>query len=412
MTNKTTRKYFFPALSVKIFGALVLGFIYQYYYQGGDTYNYYYWGSKWVWEAFLDSPIQALEIIFGSSETHNPELYQYTSRMIFYDTGGAGFVSRVAGFFALFTANTYSTIAIFFALISFMGSWYLFSILSYYHTPRTRYIAIALFFLPSIILWGSGLLKDTLTLGGVCFIVGALIRLIADNRFKATHLSYMILGLYILFMTKIYVLFCLIPCAGIMIFQNFKVQIKPRPLRIILGPILIGTAVLVSAFGINFVNKGGKYSLDNLIETAEATAWWHGYVSQEESGAGYTLGDYDYSAGGIVKKIIPAINVTLFRPYPWEVKSVFMLFSSFESLIFLILTVYVMFKVRFKDLYKRLSHPLILSLTVFSLTFAFAIGAVTYNFGALVRYKVPILPLYLIVLILLAWKEMPENLKK
>lgn len=412
VTSSITAKYYFPAIFAKIFGALILGFIYQYYYQGGDTYNYYYWGSKWVWEAFLDSPIDALKIIFGSAETQSPELYKYTSRMIFYGTGGAGFVSRLAGFFALFTANTYSTIAIIFSMISFVGSWYLFSILSTYFSPRTKYMAIALFFLPSIVLWGSGLLKDTLTLGAVCFVIGASVRLLSDKSIKVIHLFLFLLGIYILYMTKIYVLFCLIPGLGLMLFQNFKVKIRPRSLRIVLGPILIGLGVLISVFGIRLVNKEGKYSLDNILETAEATAWWHGYVSQEESGAGYSLGDLDYSTAGIARKIIPAINVTLFRPYPWEANSVFMLFSSVESLMYFILTIYVLFKVRIKEIYRKLSNPLIISLLLFSLTFAFAIGAVTYNFGALVRYKVPILPLYLIVLILLAWKDMPVVLKK
>src|SRR6478752_561429 len=35
------RKYFIPALSVKIFGAVFIGLIYAYYYGGGDTYYFF-----------------------------------------------------------------------------------------------------------------------------------------------------------------------------------------------------------------------------------------------------------------------------------------------------------------------------------------------------------------------------------
>ncbi len=403
-------KYFIPALSIKIMGALMVGFVYEYYYSGGDTYNYFYWGSKWVWEAFLDSPDKALKIIFQSASVNDPELYEFTSRMIFYGGGGAGFVSRLAGFFAIFTANTYSSIAILFSLICFVGNWYLFIILAKLFPDSTVKIAFAIFLLPSAVFWGSGLLKDTLTLAGVCYCFGAILRIL---YYKKPAYIILILGIVLIYKVKVYVLLCLVPNLGILVFQYLRSKIKSKKLRQVVGPVLIFISVVISIIGVRFISVGaGKYSLLNIRETAEATAWWHGYVSQEESGAGYTLGDLDYSIGGIVEKIIPAINVTLFRPYPWEINSLFMLLSSLESLMFFVLTIYVVIKIRVRDLYKKLSNPLILSLLLFSLTFAFAIGAVTYNFGALVRYKVPILPLYLIVLILLSRRDMPLEFKK
>ncbi len=63
VTNARTAPYYFPGLTIKFIGAIALGFIYQYYYNGGDTYNYYFWGSKWIWEAFKDSPLLAFRII-------------------------------------------------------------------------------------------------------------------------------------------------------------------------------------------------------------------------------------------------------------------------------------------------------------------------------------------------------------
>ena len=51
VTDSVTRVYFFPALAVKIVGALAVGFIYQFYYDGGDTFNYHTHGSRHVWEA-------------------------------------------------------------------------------------------------------------------------------------------------------------------------------------------------------------------------------------------------------------------------------------------------------------------------------------------------------------------------
>ena len=43
-SDTVTRKYFIPALTVKIIGAISLGLIYQFYYAGGDT-TIYFWGG-------------------------------------------------------------------------------------------------------------------------------------------------------------------------------------------------------------------------------------------------------------------------------------------------------------------------------------------------------------------------------
>src|SRR6185437_6154591 len=41
----TWRPYFLPALIAKVAGAIFISMIYQYYYSGGDTANYYYHAS-------------------------------------------------------------------------------------------------------------------------------------------------------------------------------------------------------------------------------------------------------------------------------------------------------------------------------------------------------------------------------
>jgi len=45
-----------------------------------------------------------------------------------------------------------------------------------------------------------------------------------------------------------------------------------------------------------------------------------------------------------------------------------------------------------------ISNPVITFTLVFSLIFAFGVGFTSYNFGALVRYKIPCMPFYLITL--------------
>ncbi len=82
VSDNHTRKYFLPGLSVKLLGALAVGFIYQFYYGGGDTFNYYH-DAGLIWEAFLDSPLKALQLITAQGN-YQPETFEYASRLWFY----------------------------------------------------------------------------------------------------------------------------------------------------------------------------------------------------------------------------------------------------------------------------------------------------------------------------------------
>jgi hypothetical protein len=42
---------------------------------------------------------------------------------------------------------------------------------------------------------------------------------------------------------------------------------------------------------------------------------------------------------------------------------------------------------------------------VFSIIFAFSVGFTSYNFGTLVRYKIPLMPFYYIALFILSDKD-------
>ena len=130
-------------------------------------------------------------------------------------------------------------------------------------------------------------------------------------------------------------------------------------------------------------------------------------------GAVYTLGDFDYSPAGMLRKLPLAINVTLFRPYLWEVNNPVMLLSALESLALFLFTLYVFYKRGVGATFKAIgSNPFLLFCFVFSLSFAFAVGIATYNFGSLVRYKIPLLPFYVAALLVLLSRKGAKRVRK
>ena len=187
--------------------------------------------------------------------------------------------------------------------------------------------------------------------------------------------------------------------------------------RILIRPIMILIGCVSGFFAADYISKeDDKYSMTKLTKTAETTSYWLSQVSRMEKGSGYNLGQIEFTPLGMLKKFPAAVNVTLFRPYLWESKNVVMLLSSLESLFFLYITLNMLFKAGIKKTFSIIaSHPIIASSLVFSLTFAFAVGISTSNFGTLVRYKIPMMPFYLISILVIrshSGKKKPSILQR
>lgn len=402
VTDKSTKRYFIPALTLKLIGAISIGLIYQFYYNGGDTFNYFHHGSRYIWEAFLDSPIKAFQLIFGDG-TYQSRTFEYASKIWYYGDLPSYFVVRITGLFDLFTFHTYSATAVLFGCFSFSGIWAMY--LSFYKFYKKLHFefAVAVFFIPSVFFWGSGILKDTLTLGALAWAFYAVVEIFFIRRRIALNIVVLLLSCWIIYSIKIYILLCFLPAVILWIFLAQLPKIKSFVFKILMLPIIIILSLGLSYWMVIEVGEDNKrYNIDNLTYTAESTARWLSYVSEIEGGSGYTLGDYDYTPSGIIKKIPAAVNVTLFRPYLTEVENAVMLIAALESLTLLLFTMYVFLRsIRNSTLATIWKKPEIIFCVLFSLSFAFAIGFSTYNFGSLVRYKIPLIPFYLIGLFIL-----------
>ena len=89
-----------------------------------------------------------------------------------------------------------------------------------------------------------------------------------------------------------------------------------------------------------------------------------------------------------------------------------MVISVIENTIILLFSIYLLIKVGPFRLFRTLlSEPILLYAFVFSLLFAFGVGIAGTNFGALVRYRVPLMPFYL-PMIFLIYRISQSNKKK
>ncbi|MGI9545189.1 MAG: hypothetical protein ACR2MX_18145, partial [Cyclobacteriaceae bacterium] len=217
-------------------GAILLGLIYQFYYGGGDTFGYTTFGSHYIWESFLDNPVTALKLIFLKT-SYLPETFKYASQIWYFQDPPSYFVVRVAGLLGIITFDTYSSIAVLFACISFSGLWALYTSLHKMFPNLSLQFAIALFFIPSVVFWGSGIMKDTLTLAALSWATYAFSNLFVFNKGSLKYYAILLVALYVIYLVKIYILICFLPAIFVWFFFNNLSKVKHLLLRISLVPV-------------------------------------------------------------------------------------------------------------------------------------------------------------------------------
>lgn len=395
VTNSHTAKYFIPALIAKLVGALALGMIYQFHYGGGDTLNYF-GDVQRLSESFFEHREATLKVFFYMDEHMDSEYLSVRGPLWYYKDPPSFFVVRTAFVFGLFCFQSYGAIALMFGAVSFSGVWMMYYTFCFLRPHLYKWFAYGILFMPSIVFWGSGLMKDTLCIAALGWFFYACYKLIYKNSYTPFVFIIFLVSAFFLIKLKIYILLCFFPSALYWFFLE-KTNFSNKSMQVFFRPLLLVIGLVITVFTLsNFAESTEKYNMEAIAKTSQVTSSYLLHVSKLENGSGYSLSTtFDGSIGSLVRLIPEAVVVTYFRPFLWESKNPVMLLSALEGFAALILVLSALFYV-FKNNSKLLINPpsFVAVSLIFVVLFGTAIGMSTYNFGTLVRYKIPALPFF------------------
>lgn len=392
-------KYYMAGLLARFFGGLVFCLIYLYYYPGGDSLAYFYSGVAVKKMLFIDPVEYFRQVILGDNSTRALATYASLKilpyKYVFLDSRTFQAI-RVSSILAVLTFNSYLISTILMASISFAGVWACFRTFVSYFPKLAKWFSIAFLFMPSAIFWGSGIMKDTLTFSAVCGWVYAVDEVFFKRRNVVSRGALILFCGLVMIQVKPYIFMVILPATLLWLFYFRVVRIRNIMVRFVLIPVISMAMVVLSVFVLKqmgdlldkFALEGALYNIENIQgDMVNNTAYGDNK---------FDVGEFDGTWWGVLKKFPVATNAALFRPYLWESKSLVVALSGLENLFILILTIYVLLKagVRF-SLRCIASNPLLLMSMSFALLFAFVVGVSTPNFGALVRFKIPMLPFYM-----------------
>jgi len=403
------RRYYFYAFYFKIVCVVVYTIITVYYFGGGDT-ALFFQGIQDLRAALADD-FSNLSYVATSTQLDdgNPlsPYFMYDNYVgdITYNymrVAGNFFVPRLGLIPAMLFFNSYLCICFCFMMFSLGGSIRLFKTFYHYYPSAKRELALATLFLPSVGFWSAGFLKDTICFGCVGFIVYGALNVFIRKRKIGISLVWIVLCSYLLYTIKTYIFLVLLLALTVWLFAETNRLIKEKTLRQVFALMTFIIGALAGYFMVQYFTSQEtlkQYQLDNIVSYAENQRNNYRIVDEQLN---QQTSYYSVNASNPFLLVVNSITATFFRPFPWEVKSVAALLSAIEALIFLLLTANLFIKKGVvKPFRLALKDPRILMCFLFALVFAVGVGASTANFGSLSRYKIPCMPFYMIMLLLL-----------
>ena len=396
--NGIDSQYFISGLTAKLIGVTAFCLVYGLYYGGGDTADYFK-GSLALANLMTEDFDAFCSIVFENELEKN--LYAFTKETgnpawhIWRDPNSFA-VSRYSAIFCLLGAKSFLITSLLTASFSYIGIWKLYRLFTINYPGTKKGLAICILFMPSLIFWGSGIMKDSYVLGAACWFSYNFYHVFIIRKKILLNALLLIINISIIMTLKPYVILSILPGALLWLNNAYLKQVSSGFVKILVMP-LLGLIILGGGF-LLYRNMGslmGDYgNIDQAVEKAKIIQ--QDLLREEQYGVNnYNLGKIDGTAGGMTSIAPLAIFTALYRPLFFEIGSPMMVISAIENTMLLLLTLFLFLKTNPRKIFRIILYePLLLYSIFFSLLLAFGVGMASTNFGALTRYKIPFMPYY------------------
>lgn len=401
------RKMFLRGFWMKLLFGVLFIVITQFVYGGNDGFLYYEYGD--IMRNSIKDNIGNINFIFSGYEP----FFDYVDNNTFESANSvAGYmnsisnqiVSRISCIFGFFCFGNYSISSLFFAMLSYIGVWKMYLVFYKIFTEHKKIITISFLYLPSFLFWSSALLKEPICLLSLGLIISGFFKIFYFKKYNFWNITWAIIGCYFLYLVKSYILFALLGGLGIMFMSSLTKNMATFSKIIFIGFVFLLSSFVFS-FALSFIQGDAAEALTTEALLEKTQKFKEDYADM--GGAFVDIGDFDGSLSGAVRKIPIIILNVFFRPFPWEARSILLIISMFESLFFLVLIIRALIKTKIIGFFKIVfTNPIYLFCFVFAIFLGIIVGLTTFNFGTILRYKIPCTPFFCMLLLLMNFKEM------
>lgn len=354
--------------------------------------------------AYLNEGAALAELLdrdFGRVAPHVLDLILQTDPTIPVTAAGTstGTMTGFSAFLHLVLMRSSYAATLLIAIFSYFGKRALYTVYrETFSVDLHRRALMGILLVPSVVFWSSGFAKEAFAVAALGWVTLGVHRIIGGKYIAGVLL---LLPAVVIWLTKPYVLFPLVAASGLWMFRHRTKNTTGRLQLLVASPLYFALSVALAVGGLVVLNQAfPEYGFDHFTENL---------ARQHENGMGAGGGSYftvdaelgSRSLGGQLASAPLALVSTLFRPFLFEIKNPLMLLSGLENTVLLVLMVRAVRSSWGSVLRTILDSPLLLFSAAFVIVFGVAVGLVTTNMGTLSRYRLPLVPFYVTLVLAL-----------
>lgn len=365
-------------------------------YGGGDIVGYYRSGVE-----LANALRNDFEFIFPEAVKlflHDPDVQLPFA--VFGGAGPTGSLSVVTAFLFFFLGDSLIGSSMVVALAAFFGKVAIARAIGQDLSPPNRRLALgASLLVPSVVFWSSTIAKEAVVIAFLGFAL-ALLRPAITGRLEPRKLVLAAVCLVPIAMIKPYVLLPLsLAFSGWLYWQRSmrrgeSVTIRPQ--------YVVMAALVVTGFFAAVGRISPQFAVENL---AKSTASTQIAGTQVEGGSNYQLRDAvdeDVSVQSQLLLAPLALPTALFRPFIFEIRNPMMFLNALETSVLLFLFVRLLVRGGLVGVRKAItSSPTLMFCLIFTLVMGTAVGLASTNLGSLSRYRMPFMPFFVALVLIL-----------
>ena len=382
------KSFYFYVLALKLLAGLGVGLVYKYHYGGGDTWNYFQQAELFGSTAFANWS-NFKNLFFMSN-------YELLDGFVYFNQPRAALMVKLVAAINLITGNNYWLTSSYFSFFSFIGIWAFAAWVrrSFFYGNSA---SAALFIWPSFVFWSSGILKESIAVGLIFWIVAGFMEMI-DSRLFKKGMSLLAAFLFLFFIKYYFAVVLLVILIVYGIVELTPLKDKKVSQQFAAWLLILSIGMLAGGYlhpnlepmnFLNVVNSNYKAfvtvsSESSLIQFIEIPVLWKWFLVNSPL----------------------ALFAGLFMPIFFSKESLFYSIVVIENGLLIILFLRGVYMIKINEL--RLNANLLFASVFYVSMLAVFLSLSTPNLGTLSRYKVAYIPFFLVLMMLANKVKLPK----
>lgn len=383
-SSSPLRSWYWPSLLLHVICGIAIGALYLYHYKIGDTLSFFTEGIKLT--DLAKSNVSMYLTFLWTDEA--PATFMDT---LHYKEARALFMVKLTSIVNLLSFNNYWISSVYFSLLCFFSSWKLSATLAKYYPQAKAAIVFSFLLLPSVVFWSSGIVKESVALATLLYVVHVFLHFYHDSRITWYRIIILLLSTWLLYTLKYYYVAVLMP---VLVATLIHQQLAKRVSTTSFG---FHMAIWVLSFliiSLSVTQLHPNFHLSRFLGVLYNN--YLDFISFSEPGDVMLFSSLQESWSSVILLSPWAFFSGIFRPFIWESTNLLQAVASLENLLLLLLTLSALPSLRY--LAKHPHRMLIATCIIYCFVLSTFLTLSTPNFGTLIRYRVGFLPFFVFLI--------------